>query len=110
MGWSAGFTLRNVGGDGMSGGSRPSEAEIADWTSSAAPSMLRARSNSRVMLVEPWLDEEFIDLIPAMFENWRSRGVAIDAAMVSGLAPGRLALTWMVGKSTTGRSDTGSDR
>ena len=28
-------------------------------------------------------------------------------AMVSGLAPGRLALTWMVGKSTCGSAATG---
>ena len=45
-----------------------------------------------------------------MVENWRSSGVATDAAMVSGLAPGRLAFTWMVGKSTFGRSLTGSAR
>src|SRR5512139_668581 len=110
IGWSAGFTFRKVGGDGMLGGSWPSVAAIADCTSSAAPSMSRDRSNSIVTSVEPWLDDEFIDLMPAMFENCRSRGVAIDDAMVSGLAPGRLALTWIVGKSTTGRSETGSDR
>jgi hypothetical protein len=28
--------------------------------------------------------------------------------MVSGFAPGRFAVTWMVGKSTLGRSLTGS--
>ena len=43
-----------------------------------------------------------------MVENWRSSGVATDAAIVSGLAPGSVALTWMVGKSTAGRSETGS--
>ena len=30
--------------------------------------------------------------------------------MVSGLAPGRLAETWIVGKSTLGRAATGSKR
>ncbi len=30
--------------------------------------------------------------------------------MVSGLAPGRAAETWMVGKSTCGSGDTGSRR
>ena len=35
-------------------------------------------------------------------------GVATVAAIVSGLAPGRLALTVMVGKSTCGNGDTGS--
>ena len=45
-----------------------------------------------------------------MVENWRSSGVATEEAMVSGLAPGRLAYTWMVGKSTFGRSLTGRAR
>ena len=44
---------------------------------------------------------------PAIVENCRSRGVATADAMVSGLAPGRLAVTWIVGKSTFGRSLTG---
>ena len=35
-------------------------------------------------------------------------GCATEDAMVSGLAPGRETLTSMVGKSTLGRSDTGS--
>src|SRR4051812_19444474 len=35
---------------------------------------------------------------------------ATDAAMVSALAPGRVALTAMVGKSTRGSADTGSSR
>jgi hypothetical protein len=47
---------------------------------------------------------------PAMVENWASRGVATAAAMVSGEAPGRLAETLMVGKSTLGSSDTGRKR
>jgi hypothetical protein len=48
--------------------------------------------------------------MPGMVENSFSRGVATDEAMVSGLAPGRLALTEMEGKSTAGRSLTGSER
>ena len=39
-----------------------------------------------------------------------SNGVATEEAIVDGLAPGRLALTWMVGKSTLGRSLTGNWR
>ena len=42
--------------------------------------------------------------------NCFSSGNATVAAIVSGLAPGRPACTWMVGKSTAGRSDTGSAR
>ena len=46
--------------------------------------------------------------IPAIVENDRSSGVATAAAIVSGLAPGRLAVTWIAGKSTWGRSLTGN--
>ncbi len=48
--------------------------------------------------------------MPAMVENCFSSGVATAEAIVSGLAPGRLADTEMVGKSTFGRSLTGSSR
>ena len=43
-----------------------------------------------------------------MVENWLSSGVATADAIVSGSAPGRPALTTMVGKSTLGSSLTGS--
>ena len=46
--------------------------------------------------------------MPAMVENCFSSTVATADAMVSGLAPGSSALTWMVGKSTLGRVLTGS--
>ena len=51
---------------------------------------------------------EVIASMPATLENCCSSGVATEAAIVSGLAPGRLAETEMVGKSTLGRSFTGS--
>ena len=44
-----------------------------------------------------------------MRPNCRSSGVATADAIVSGLAPGRLADTEMVGKSTCGSGDTGSN-
>jgi hypothetical protein len=44
---------------------------------------------------------------PAIVENCLSKGVATADAMVSGLAPGKLADTCIVGKSTFGRSLTG---
>ena len=49
-------------------------------------------------------------LMPAMVESWRSIGAATDAAIVSGLAPGSVAVIEMVGKSTAGRADTASRR
>src|SRR5580698_9345253 len=42
-----------------------------------------------------------------MRPNCRSRGVATEDAMISGLAPGNCADTEMVGKSICGRGDTG---
>ena len=69
--------------------------------------MLRDRSNCTVMLVEPSELTEVISVTPGICENCRSSGVATLEAMVSGLAPGRLALTWMVGKSTSGSAATG---
>ena len=45
-----------------------------------------------------------------MVVNCRSSGVATALAIVSGEAPGNTALTRMVGKSTFGRSETGSSR
>ena len=63
-----------------------------------------------VIWVRPSALDDVIESMPAMVENCRSSGVATAEAMVSGLAPGRLAATWMVGKSTLGRSLTGSRR
>src|SRR5580704_4504205 len=48
--------------------------------------------------------------MPAILPNWRSSGVAIEEAMISGLAPGKLALTEIVGKSIWGSAETGSTR
>ena len=53
---------------------------------------------------------EVMESKPAMVENCFSRGVATEEAMVSGMAPGRVAVTRMVGKSTLGRSLTGNCR
>src|SRR5262245_50946849 len=72
--------------------------------------MLRLKSNCSVMLVLPsWLTELML-FRPAIDENCFSSGRATVDAIVSGLAPGSDALTWMVGKSMVGRSDTGSVR
>ena len=81
----------------MPGGSSGMASAMAVSTSTVAPSISRLRSNCRVMLVEPWPLLEIIESRPAMVVNCRSRGVATADAMVSGLAPGRLALTVMVG-------------
>jgi len=51
-----------------------------------------------------------MESMPEIVENSDSSGVATVEAMVSGLAPDRLAVTWMVGKSTLGNSLTGRYR
>src|SRR5207249_5658782 len=110
MGWSAGLTFVKVGGVGIPCGSRRAACVMAACTSTAAPSRLRFKSNSSVICVEPSEFTDVIDSSPAIIENWFSSGVATDAPIVSGLAPGSCAVTSRVGKSTFGRSLTGSDR
>src|SRR5579859_5374535 len=61
-------------------------------------------------LVLPKPLEDVIWVMPEMRPNWRSSGVATAEAMVSGLAPGRLAPTAMVGKSICGSGATGRKR
>src|SRR5271167_448260 len=80
---------------------------MAASTSRAAALMSRFKSNCMVTLHAPRVLVEVISVTPAMRPNWRSRGVATDDAMVSGLAPGRLVETEIVGKSTWGRGETG---
>src|SRR3954451_9340226 len=72
--------------------------------------MLRLRSNWTVIVVAPSADVEVSALMPAMVESCRSIGAATDAAIVSGLAPGSVAVIAMVGKSTAGSAETESSR
>src|SRR5438477_4516215 len=110
IGASAGLTFRYVGLLGSPDGRRFRAALIAACTSRAAPSMSRFKSNCNVIRVEPSDDDEVISVTPAMRPSERSSGVATVAAIVSGLAPGRLACTEIVGKSTCGKGDTGRSR
>src|SRR6266436_4553244 len=50
---------------------------------------------------------DVIESTPEIAANSRSSGAAIDAAIVEGLAPGKLVDTLMVGKSTFGSAATG---
>ena len=45
-----------------------------------------------VICAKPSEDEEFIDEMPEIVDNWRSIGDATDDAIVSGLAPGNCAV------------------
>src|SRR6185437_11236486 len=62
------------------------------------------------MFVEPSELFDVISVTPAIRPNCRSSGVATDDAIVSGLAPGRIACTEMTGNSTEGRDATGRNR
>ncbi len=109
-GWSAGLTLRKLGGVVISTGSLRAAVVSADCTSSAAPSMLRSRSNCMVIAVTPSPLVEVIESTPEIVENCRSSTPATEDAMVSAAAPGRFAVTTIVGKSTRGSAATGSSR
>src|SRR5580658_7033820 len=61
-----------------------------------------------VIDVLPSVLDEVISVTPAIWPNCRSRGVATDDAIISALPPGKLALTEIVGKSTSGNGATGS--
>jgi hypothetical protein len=60
-----------------------------------------------VIAVFPRELEEVISVILAMCPNCRSSGVATVDAIISALAPGSVAATEMVGKSTSGKGATG---
>src|ERR1700746_1322429 len=109
-GKSAGFTLRELGGMVISTGSLRAATVSAVCTSRAAPSMLRLRSNCTVIDDCPSEEVDTIEEMPAMVASWRSIGAATEAAMVSALAPGKVAVMLMVGKSTAGSAATGSKR
>jgi hypothetical protein len=110
IGIAAGLNLRKVGSVGRSLGKSLSAAFKAPCTSRAARSIPRLRSNCTVMLVEPSELIEVISMTPEISASRRSSGAATVAAMVAGSAPGRFAVTRMVGKSTAGRLATGRKR
>src|SRR5665213_357356 len=60
------------------------------------------------MRVDPTEEEEVISVTSAICPRWRSSGLATVVATSCGLAPGSVALTEIVGKSTCGNGETGS--
>ncbi len=108
IGPSLGLTFFQVGRLGSSAGSRAVAALMAACTSCAATSMLLSSVNCSVMLVLPSELLEVMSVMPGTPDSSTSSGVATDEAMVSGLAPGSLALIWIVGRSISGTAATGS--
>src|SRR5262249_61611064 len=91
-------------------GRRRCAIDSAVCTSRAAPSILRLRSNWMVIDVVPSDDDDVSEVMPAIVDSCRSIGDATEAAMVSALAPGKVAVMLMVGKSTVGSAATASSR
>ena len=60
------------------------------------------------MRVDPTVLEDVISVTSAICPRWRSSGLATVVATSCGLAPGNVACTEMVGKSTCGSGATGS--
>ncbi len=73
-------------------------------------SYVTAARAAAMNLEVPSDDVEVMALMPDTVESWRSIGAATEAAIVSGLAPGSVAVIEMVGKSTAGSADTASSR
>ncbi len=88
--------MRKLGGSTSRGSCRWA-CEMAACTSWAAASMFRLSANWSEMEVPPWVLVDVIVSIPGMVDNSFSSGVATEEAIVSGLAPARLALTEIVG-------------
>src|ERR1700688_3875378 len=89
---SDGFTLRKLGGIVISIGNRRCAIVSAVCTSRAAASMLRLRSNWIGMALVPCDELDDIDEMPAIVDSWRSMMPATEAAIVSALAPGKVAV------------------
>ncbi|MNN50418.1 hypothetical protein D3C81_1650030 [compost metagenome] len=69
--------------------------------------MLRSLLNSIVMLELPSVLDELMTVTPGIVANCFSSCVATEAAMVSGLAPGSVAVTWITGELKLGSAAMG---
>ncbi len=72
--------------------------------------MSRLSSNCSVIWLIPNELDEVISDSEGIWPKLRSSGAVTSEVMTSGLAPGSWVVTWMVGKSTCGSEETGSQR
>ncbi len=108
---------RRVGGIDFAQGGRADGMFTGNWRAAAWIARQHVLRRAVDVAVQVELDGDrrcgpselcdVIEVTPGMVENWLSSGVATADAMVDGSAPGRLAETKMVGKSTGGNSLTG---
>ena len=96
MGEEDGSTFRKLGGS-MSRGQLPLGLGDRRLHVLRGGVDVRLSANCSVIEVLPWVLVDVITSMPGMVENSFSSGVATEEAIVSGLAPERLALTEMVG-------------
>ena len=91
----------------MPEGSCGMAALMAACTSRAASLMSVSKSKCSTTCAALWLLDELMPFTPDTPIMARSSGVATVADMLSGLAPGKLARTTMVGISACGKAATG---
>jgi hypothetical protein len=72
--------------------------------------MSRLRSNCNVIWLTPNELDDVMSWSAGICPKFRSSGAVTSDAITSGLAPGSCVVTWMVGKSTCGSDETGSQR
>ena len=72
--------------------------------------MLRLSEKRSVIVLRPKELTELIVSRPGICPTSLSRGAVTEEATTSGLAPGSVVMTSMVGKSTAGKAATGSNR
>src|SRR6516225_2036849 len=72
--------------------------------------MSRLRSNCKVIWLIPYALVDTMLVSDGMRPNCRSSDAVRSEAVVSGLAPGSWVVTSMVGKSTWGKAETGSNQ
>ena len=70
--------------------------------------MDRDRLNCSVIRLVPSALSDVIVTSPGICPNCRSSDAVIRVSIVSDAAPGSWVVIWMVGKSTSGKADTGS--
>ena len=99
------------GGDGAAGASGSGTTPGSGMTATPPEgTLLQSPAQLVSTMTAPSLLVELMSSMPVTSPRWRSSGAATEVAMVSALAPGREAETWIIGKSTLGISSTGSDR
>ena len=86
MGWSSGLVFETTGGS-MPRGRRAPAWAILVCTSCRAASMSRLRSNSMLMLAEPWREVDEICLTPSTEVTTSSMVSTTSVSMTSGDAP-----------------------